>query len=189
MAATAASPGPGPQAPDDLAGPGPAPDDEPGHGPGMVIREISVDVEYLAWQFPSPRDEWLRITEAASHFAATVLPAGGRRARGGDVVVRLTTAPPQGPGPAGVQAGVWAVMCGSLIPVAAWDGLPPGEWAGSIRATAMFAMDVLLELEDRGSDLGVGEHVDLDEALAAATAGIPAAVSWDADTSGVQQDP
>jgi hypothetical protein len=180
MTATAAAPGPGPQAPDDQA--------TPGHGPGMVISEISVDVEYLAWQYPSPRDEWLRITEAASHFAATVLPAGGRRARDGDVVVRLTTTPQQEPGPAGICAGVWAVICGSLIPVAAWDGLAPGSWADPIRATAMFTMDVLLELDDRGADLGAGQHIDLDQAVAAATAGIPAAVSRDAGTSGEQQE-
>ena len=52
-----------------------------------------VDVLYLAGQRPAGPGEWLLITAVAgppgADFPARVLPADGRHAHGGDVLVRL----------------------------------------------------------------------------------------------------
>jgi len=111
-----------------------------------------------------------------AEFTARVLPAGGRCAHGGDVVVHLATEPGHLE-PLTVRAGAWAVMCGHLVPVAEWDRLEPEGWPEKIRTTVAFAMGMLTELEEHGADLTAGRQVDLDDAAVAAAAGIPADVT------------
>ena len=84
--------GPQPQPATGLAGNGQA-GEMPGF-PGDANRdEEEVDVLYLAGQRPAPPGEWLLVTAAdgapGADFLARVLPPGGRRAHGGDVLVRL----------------------------------------------------------------------------------------------------
>jgi hypothetical protein len=171
--------GPPPEVPGDPAGP-----DRPvTGGPGFpedADRDGDVDVLYLAGQLPADTGEWLLITAVdgmpGAEFTARVLPADGRHAHGGDVVVHLDT----GPGHLErltVRAVAWAVMCGHLVPVAEWNRLEPEGWPEKIRATVAFAMGVLTELEEHGADLAAGRRVDLDDAAVAAVAGIPADVA------------
>ena len=107
----------------------------------------------------------------------------GPAARGGDVVVRLAAE-----GAAGwlgaVRAGVWAVIDGLLIPVAAWDRQDPDGWPERIRPAVAFALSVLAELEEHGADLGAADEVDLDGDVAAA-AGFPAGVTFRATAGGL----
>jgi hypothetical protein len=140
-----------------------------------------VDLLYLAGQRPAAGGEWLLITAAdgmpGAEFTARVLPAGGRRAHGGDVLVHLAAATGHLE-PVTVRAGTWAVMCGRLVPVAAWDRQEPEGWPEKIRATVAFAMGVLTELEEHGADLAARHQVDLDDAVITATAGIPADITF-----------
>ena len=69
--------------------------------------------------------------------------------------------------------GVWTVLGGLLVPVAAWDRHDPDGWPERIRATTAFAMGMVTELEEHGADLGPGHRVHLDDAVVTATAGIP----------------
>jgi hypothetical protein len=169
---------PAPQVPGDPAGPGRPVTGPPGF-PEDADRDGDVDVLYLAGQFPTG-PEWLLITAVdgipGAEFTARVLPAGGRCAHGGDVVVHLATEPGHLE-PLTFRAGAWAVMCGHLVPVAEWDCLEPERWPEKIRATVAFAMGVLTELEEHGADLAAGRRVDLDDAAVAAVAGIPADVT------------
>jgi hypothetical protein len=145
--------------------------------PDDADRDGDVDVLYLAGQRPVAGGEWLLITAVGgmpgAEFTALVLPAGGRRAHGGDVVVHLAAETGHGE-VLTVRAGIWAVMCGRLVPVAAWDWQEAVDWPEKIRATAAFAMGVLTELEEHGADLAARHQVDLDDAVITATAGIPA---------------
>jgi len=161
---------------------------QPGHGgagevPGSaaVPEQDEVDVLYLAGQRPAAPGEWLLITAVdampGAEFTARVLPAGGRCAHGGDVVVHLAAEPPGHLEPLTVRVGAWAVMCGHLVPVAEWDRQEPEGWPEKIRATVAFAMGVLTELGEHGADLAVGRRVDLDDAAVTAVAGIPADVT------------
>ena len=111
---------------------------------------------YLAGQRPGSHGEWLLVTSAGGdpggEFLARILPAGGRHAHGGDVLVHLaadTTADE----PLSVRAGVWAVLGGLLVPVAAWDRQDPDGWPEQVRAAAAFAMGVITELEEHGADV------------------------------------
>jgi len=133
----------------------------------------------LAGQRPAKSGEWLVITEAdslpGSQFVAWVLPADDREAHGGDVLVRLA------PGPRGsdldpdtVDVSVWGVISGQLIPVAAWGRHNPDGWPEQIRPAVAFAMGMLAELEEHaGVWIGAYDGVNLDDAVAAATPGIP----------------
>ena len=171
--------GPAPELPGDPAGPGRPVNGVPGF-PDDADRDGDVDVLYLAGQRPAAGGEWLLITAVGgmpgAEFTALVLPDGGRCAHGGDVVVHLAAE-------TGhrelltVRVGIWAVMCGRLVPVAAWDRQEPEDWPEKIRATAAFAMGVLTELEEHGADLAARRQVDLDDAVITATAGIPADVT------------
>ena len=142
-----------------------------------------VDVLYLAGQHPAATGEWLLITAAdglpGAEFTARILPAAGRRAHGGDVLVHLAPEPATGHrDPPEVRVGTWAAIDGLLIPVAAWDRQDPDGWPERIRATVAFAMSVLTELEEHGADLGPSQEIDLDDDAVAVTAGIPAGVTF-----------
>jgi hypothetical protein len=171
--------GPAPDVPGGPAGPGRPVSGVPGF-PDDADRDGDVDVLYLAGQRPAAGGEWLLITAVGgmpgAEFTALVLPAGGRCAHGGDVVVHLA-AEPGHLEPVTVRVGIWAVMCGRLVPVAAWDRQEPEDWPEKIRATVAFAMGVLTELEEHGADLAARHQVDLDDAVITATAGIPADVT------------
>jgi hypothetical protein len=141
-----------------------------------------VDVLFLAGQRPAGPGEWLLITAVdgppGADFLARILPAGGRHARGGDVLVHLATHPQTGDlAPSAVRVSVWAVLNGLLIPVARWDRQDPDGWPERVRATAAFALGMLTEMEDHGADLGAYHQVDLEAAAVAAAAGIPVGVT------------
>lgn len=165
--------------PGDPVGPGRPVSGVPGF-PGDADRDDDVDVLYLAGQRPAPPGEWLLITAVeampGAEFTALVLPAGGRCAHGGDVVVHLA-AEPGHLEPLTVRVGTWAVMCGHLVPVAEWDRQEPEGWPEKIRTTVAFVMGILTELEERGADLAARRRVDLDDAVVTAVAGIPADVT------------
>ena len=71
-------------------------------------------------------------------------------------------------GPLSVRAGVWAVLDGLLVPVAAWDRQDPDSWPEQVRTAVAFAMSVITELEEHGADLGARHRVRLDAAVATA---------------------
>lgn len=159
------------------AGPGGPVSGVPGF-PGDAGRDGEVEVLYLAGQRPvAPGGEWLLITAAdgmpGAEFTARILPADGRHAHGGDVLVHLATEPGH-PGSLTVTVGAWAVIGGHLVPVAEWDRQEPEGWPEKIRATVAFAMGILTGLEEHGADLAARHQVDLDDAVITATAGIPA---------------
>jgi len=173
--------GPAPDMPGDPAGPGRPVSEVPGF-PDDADRDGDVDVLYLAGQRPAAPGEWLLITAVdgtpGAEFTARILPAGGRCAHGGDVLVHLA-AEPGHLEPLTVRVGAWAVIGGHLIPVAEWDREEPEGWPEKIRATVAFAMGILTELEEHGADLAAGHRIDLDGAVVTATAGIPADVTFD----------
>jgi hypothetical protein len=172
--------GPRPQIPAGLPGPSRA-----GEVPGFPQdpdREDEVDVLFLAGQRPAGPGEWLLITAVdgppGADFLARVLPADGRHARGGDVLVHLAADPAAGDlEQLAVRVSAWTVLNGLLIPVAHWDRQDPDGWPEQIRATAAFAMGMLTELEDHGADLGAYHQVDLQAAAVTAAAGVPAGVT------------
>ena len=110
---------------------------------------------------------------------------GGRCAHGGDVLIRLAGQTGHLEPPV-VDVSAWAVITGLLIPVAAWDRQDLDGWPERIRATVVFAMGMLTELEEHGADLGAGQRADLDTAAATATAGVPAGVTFGAAEPGTQ---
>jgi hypothetical protein len=174
--------GPVPDASGDRAGSGRPVSEAPGF-PDDADRDGDVDVLCLAGQRPAaPAGEWLLITAVTgmpgAEFTARVLPAGGRHAHGGDVLVHLAAEPGGHLEPLTVRAGVWAVIAGYLIPVAAWDRQEAEGWPEKIRNTVTFVMSVLTELEEHGAELAAGRQVDLDDAAATATAGIPPNVTF-----------
>lgn len=151
--------------------------------PDDADRDGDVDVLDLAGQRPAvPGGEWLLITAVTAtpgaEFTVRILPAGGRHARGGDVLVHVAAEPGRDLEPLTVRAGAWAVIAGHLIPVAIWDRQQPEGWPEKIRVAVAFAMGILTELEEHGADLAARHQVDLDGAAAAATAGIPANVTF-----------
>jgi len=155
----------------------------PGGPPGPPDPE-DVDVLFLAGQRPAEDGEWLLITEVdglpGSAFSAWVLPPGGRHGRGGDVLVRLTPGTRTGDlVPDTIDVSAWAVISRRLVPVAAWPRQDLDGWPERIRPTVAFAMGILTELEDHdGADLGARDRVDLDAAVATATPGIPARLTF-----------
>jgi hypothetical protein len=148
-------------------------------------RDDDVDGLYLAGQLPAGRGEWLLITAVdglpGAEFTARVLPANGRQAHGGDVLVHLAaqSCPGKLDLPA-VRVNAWAAVDGLLIPVAAWDRADPDGWPERIRVTVAFAMSVLTELEEHGADLGPYPVIDLDDDAVTALAGVPAGVTFGA---------
>ncbi len=124
-------------------------------------------VPYLAGQRPASPGEWLQVTAVdgmpGADFLAWVLPADGRYAQGGDVLVQLAADSGNREFQA-VHVGVWAVVGVLLVPVAAWDWQDPDGWPEKIRATAAFALSVLTELEEHGANLGA-RRIDLDDAV------------------------
>ena len=166
------------------AGPGPAVSEVPGF-PADSDSHDDVDVLCLAGQIPAAPGEWLLIIAAdglpGAEFTARILPAAGRQAHGGDVLVHLAPEPATGHGDAlAVQVGIWAAIDGLLIPIAAWDRVDPDGWPERIRASVAFAMSVLTELEEHGAGLGPSQVIDLDDAAVTAPAGIPAGVTFGA---------
>lgn len=114
------------------ATPGPCPVPEARGGPGGDPgREDGVDVLDLAGLRPAAEGQWLLITEPdselvpGSNLIAHSLPDGERRARGGDVLVHLATEPGRDLKSRTIRAGVWAVMCGFLVPVGEWGRQDP----------------------------------------------------------------
>ena len=145
-----------------------------------------VDVLILAGQRPAEDAEWLLITEVdgppGSVFSAWVLPADGRQARGGDVLVRLAPGTRTGDLESEtIDVSAWAIISHRLVPVAAWDRQDLDGWPERIRQTVAFAMGILTELEEHGgADLGARDRVDLDTAAATTTPGIPARLTFGA---------
>ncbi len=153
------------------AGAAPDTDGPPAADDGMGDK---VDVRSLAAQWPS-ETMWLLVTEidgpAGAVFTAAVVPGPQPRAFGGDVLLHL--APGPGPQtPAAISVAVWTVAAEALVPVAAWDLPDDGGWPERIRATVVFAMSAMTEIEQHVS---LGEHdlVDLDAAAATAIPGLP----------------
>jgi hypothetical protein len=153
------------------AGAAPDTDVPPAADGGM---DDKVDVRSLARQWPGEA-MWLLVTEvdgpAGEAFTASIVPGPQPRAFGGDVLLHL--APGAGPEVgAAVSVAVWAVAAEALVPVAAWDLPDDGGWPERIRATVVFAMSTMTEIEQHVS---LGEHdlVDLDAAAATATPGLP----------------
>ena len=179
--------GPAPDMPDDLPGPGRPVSGAPGL-PEDADRDGDVDVLYLPGQRSAAPGEWLLITAVdglpGAEFTARVLPADGRRAHGGDVLVHLATEPPGHLEPLTVSVGTWAVIGGLLIPVSGWDREDPDGWPEHIRSTVAFTVGMLTELEAHGADLAAHHEIDLDEAAVTATAGIPADVTFGAAGTG-----
>jgi hypothetical protein len=174
---------------------------QPGHGstgevPGVPTTpdqgEGEVDVLYLAGQRPAQTGEWLLITAVdgtpGGEYLARALPAGGRYAHGGDVLIRLDAQTGNLELPA-VDVSAWAVIGGLLIPVAAWNQQDLDHWPERTRATAAFAMGMLTELEDHGADLGAHQPVDLDTAADDATGGVPAGITIATAQPGTQPVP
>lgn len=153
------------------AGAAPDTDGPPTSDDGMGDK---VDVRSLAAQRPGEA-MWLLVTEidgpAGEVFTASIVPGPQPRAFGGDVLLHL--APGTGPqAPAAISVAVWTVAAEVLIPVAAWDLPDDGRWPERIRATVVFAMSAMTEIEQHVS---LGEHdlVDLNAAAAAAVPGLP----------------
>ncbi len=172
--------GPQPQIPGGPTGPGRAAGEVPGF-PQDPDREDEADVLFLAGQRPAGTGDWLLITAVqgppGADFTARILPADGRHAHGGDVLVHLAADPARDLEPFAVRVSAWTVLNGLLIPVAHWDRQDPDGWPERVRATAAFAMVMLTELEDHGADLGAYHRVDLEAAAVTAAAGVPAGVT------------
>lgn len=150
-----------------------------GETPGFPANlDEEVDVLYLAGQRPPAAGAWLLAGcvegKPGGEFTACVLPDAAPSAFGSDVVIRLSPDdPPPGQPPPAARVQVYAVMGGRLIPVAAWPGQDLDGWPERIRPAVAFAMGVLTELEEHDADLGARNQVDLSQAAAQATAGVP----------------
>ncbi|HEY5984910.1 MAG TPA: hypothetical protein VIV12_00805 [Streptosporangiaceae bacterium] len=160
----------------------PAAHGQPGHtGAGKAPSgpdQEEVDVLFLAGQRLPAEGAWLLVTgvdgNPGGQFTAQVLDVAAPSAFGGDVVVRLCPDdPPKGQPPPAARVQVYVVMGGRLIPVAAWPGHDLDGWPERIRPAVAFAMGVLTELEEHRADLGGHDRVDLGQAAAGATAGVP----------------
>jgi len=160
-------------------------------GPDATGREIpaedeEVDMLYLAGQRPQEEGAWLWVTTVdARHggeFTALSLPSTRPRASGGDVLLHI--APGRGEGGAepwpvpSVRVRVWAVAAGSLILVAGWDRLDLDGWPERVRATAVFAVGVLRELQEHGADVRAREQVEVEAAAESPAAGFPGLPAW-----------
>jgi hypothetical protein len=148
--------------------------------PADDVADEDVDVLTLAGQRLPAEGAWLWVTAAngtpGGEITALFLPRNRPQASGGDVLIRLTPgtddADERWPVPT-ARVQVWAVVAGSLVPVAAWDRLDLDEWPEAVRATVAFAMGALTELEAHHADVGAREQVDVETAAGAAAAGFP----------------
>jgi hypothetical protein len=165
---------------------------QPGHGsmgevPGFPEipdqGEGEVDVLYLAGQRLPAGGVWLLVTgvdaSPGGPFSAHVLPEAAAFAFGGDVVVRLAPGDPAaGQPPPAARVQVYAVLGGRLILVVAWPGQDLDGWPERIRPAVAFTMGVLTELEEHDADLAAHDRVDLGQAAAQATAGLPLHITF-----------
>jgi len=144
------------------------------------VADEDVDVRTLAGQRLPAEGVWLWVTAAdgtpGGEFTALFLPRNRPQASGGDVLLRLSP----GTQDAGEQRPVptarvleWAVVAGSLVPVAAWDRLDLDEWPEAVRATVAFAMGALTEPEAHHADVGAREQVDVETAESSAATRFP----------------
>jgi hypothetical protein len=110
------------------------------------------------------------------------LPRIRPRASGGDVLLHI--APGRSEGDAeqwpvlSVRVRVWAVAAGSLILVAGWDRLDLDSWPERVRATAVFAVGVLRELQEHGADVRARDQVEVEVAAESPAAGFPGLPGW-----------
>ncbi len=154
--------------------------------PADDVADEEVDVLYLAGQRPPAEGAWLWVTTAdarqGGEFTALFLPRTRPVASGGDVLVHIASS--KGEGEAGhwpvpsARVRVWAVAVGSLIPVAGWDRLDLDGWPERVRATAVFALGVLKELQEHGADVGARDQVEVETAAESASAGFPSLPVW-----------
>ena len=154
--------------------------------PAEDARDEEVDVLHLAGQRPPEEGAWLWVTTAdarrGGEFTALFLPRTRARASGGDVLLHI--APGRGEGDVepwpvpSARVRVWAVAAGSLILVAGWDRLDLDGWPERVRATAVFAVGVLQELQEHGADVRAREQVDVEAAAESAAAGFPGLPAW-----------
>ena len=77
-----------------------------------------------------------------------------------------------------VRVRVWAVAAGSLILVAGWDRLDLDGWPERVRATAVFAVGVLRELQEHGADVRARDQVEVEAAAESPAAGFPGLPAW-----------
>ncbi len=150
--------------------------------PDGDARDEEVDVLYLAGQRPPEEGAWLWVINAdarrGGEFTVLFLPRTRPRASGGDVLLRI--APGRGEGDAeqwtvpSARVRVWAVAAGSLILVAGWDRLDLDGWPERVRATAVFAVGVLRELQEHGADVRARDQVEVEAAAESPPAGFPA---------------
>ena len=141
---------------------------------------------YLAGQRPPEEGAWLWITTAdarrGGEFTALFLPRTRPRASGGDVLLHV--APGRGEGNVeqwpvpSARVRVWAVAAGSLILMAGWDRLDLDGWPERVRATAVFAVGVLRELQEHGADVRARDQVEVEAAAESAAAGFPGLPTW-----------
>ena len=145
--------------------------------PADEVPDEDVNVLLLAGQRPPADGTWLWVTTAegrpGGEFTALFLPQNRPCASGGDVLLHLAPATDPWEQAAVPAVRVRAVVAGSLVPVASWDHLAAGGWPETVRATAVFAMGALKELQEHGADVGVRHQVDLQTAAGNATAGFP----------------
>ena len=154
--------------------------------PADDAADEEVDVLYLAGQRPPEEGAWLWVTTAdarrGGEFTALFLPRTRPRASGGDVLLHI--APGRGEGDAeqwtvpSARVRVWAVAAGSLILVAGWDRLDLDGWPERVRATAVFAVGVLRELQEHGADVRAREQVEVESAAESPAAGFPGQPAW-----------
>lgn len=149
--------------------------DDTAQGGGARDEEEVVDVLFLAGQ---------RVTAGWWLVAAVDGKAGGEftahdvtTAHGGDVLLRIAPAAIAAPGLPAAEVGVFAVMPGRLVPVAAWRSLELEAWPEIIRPCAAFVTGVFTELEEHGGDLGAHTPVVLDLAAADADPGVPLGIT------------
>lgn len=151
-----------------------------GGSPGWEIPDEGVgtenaDVLALAGQPVPAGGAWLWVTAAeprrGGNFTALFLPRQHPVACGGDVLVHVS--PVGEPGETAARVAVWAVVAGSLVRVAAWDPAGPDLWPETARATVIFAMGALTELQEHGADVAARQQVDVIAAAGSVPTGFP----------------
>ena len=78
---------------------------------------------------------------------------------------------------AGAVVRVWAVRR-VADPGAGWDRLDLDGWPERVRATAVFAVGVLRELQEHGADVRARDQVEVEAAAESAAAGFPGLPAW-----------
>ncbi len=154
--------------------------------PADDVSDEEVDVLCLAGQRPPTEGAWLWVTTAdgrrGGEFTALFLPRTRPLASGGDVLLHIAPGRARGdveqwPVPT-ARVRVWAVAAGSLILVAGWDRLDLGGWPERVRATAVFTLGVLKELQEHGADVRARDQVEVEAAAESAAAGFPGLPAW-----------